>query len=74
MSNERAEVKTSEYLYGASALEWFYLSYPAALRKKIELANALIDELQKVHWKERDFQRVADIVNAIKFNEMLLKE
>lgn len=68
-------MKTSNYLYGVPDAEaWSNMSYREALEKKIALAKALINQLQTTSIMERDSTRIVDCLNAIRFNEQLLKE
>lgn len=50
------------------------MPYKQALEYKVASANALLAELLIPHYEVRDYERIADIHRAIKFNESLIKE
>ena len=68
-------MKNTEYLYGRKSLKGLAnMPYKEALEVKINLAESLINSLLKVHYMERDSERINDCKKAIKFNEELIKE
>lgn len=62
------------YLYGIRASVLADMPYKQALEYKVASANALLAELLIPHYEVRDYERIADIHRAIKFNESLIKE
>ena len=64
-------MKTTEYLYGCSIDT--LPSMDAGLRARIEAAEELLRILLDVPLSDRDWNRVADVVNAINHNNKLLK-
>ena len=66
--------KSTMYLYNIDPHVLADIPYKQALEYKIEAANILISELLIPHYTVRDYVRVADVLNAIKFNEVLLSE
>lgn len=66
--------KSTMYLYNLDPRVLADMPYKQALEHKIEAASVLVSELLIPHYTIRDYVRVADVFNAIKFNESLLKE
>lgn len=66
--------KSTMYLYNLDPHVLADMPYKQALEHKIEAASILVSELLVPHYTVRDYVRVADVFNAIKFNESLLKE
>jgi hypothetical protein len=67
-------MKDCYYLYGSDLKELKEMKYIDALKRKIELAENLIENLLKVDYMERDTQRINDSLKAIDFNKNLIKE
>ena len=65
-----------EYIYGVRSLKNVLEGelYETALKLKIQLSEILIDRLYKVHYTERDNDRIRAASNSKKFNEELLRE
>lgn len=61
-------------LYEVEPSIFYDMSYPDALKLKIELAKKLIAKLNKEHYLKRDSNKITKALSAIKFNETLLKE
>ena len=66
--------KSTMYLYNIDPHVLADMPYKQALEHKIEAAGILISELLIPHYTVRDYVRVADVLNAIKFNKALLSE
>lgn len=64
-------MKTTEYLYGCTIDT--LPSMDAGLRARIEAAEELLRTLLEVSLIDRDWNRIADVVNAISHNNKLLK-
>ena len=67
-------MKSTQYLYGIDSTRLAEIPYKQALEYKLSAANNLLKELLIPHYTIRDYKRIADINNAIKFNQSLLKE
>lgn len=66
--------KSTIYLYNLDPHVLADMPYKKALEYKIEAASILVSELLVPHYTVRDYVRITDVFNAIKFNESLLKE
>jgi hypothetical protein len=69
--------KKSEYLYGKPGSYFKNMIYREAVIEKIRLGKALRNELSKEvfdNGKHELNTRLNDVIKAIVFNEMLLKE
>ena len=62
------------YLYNINPTILADMLYKQALEHKIASANLLLTELLIPHYSVRDYERIADINRAIKFNQSLLSE
>lgn len=62
------------YLYNLEPRVLANMPYKQALEYKIKAASILVSELLIPHYTVRDYVRVTDVFNAIKFNESLLSE
>ncbi len=71
-----SEYTKTQLLYGIDVDPsiWATMLYPDALALKAKLAHARIGVLNSVHYMEKDSANITDCVNAIKFNEALLRE
>jgi len=67
-------LKKTEYLFGIPASVFKGMEYEEALRLKISSANNLLDVLQDVHYMERDYDRINDILSAIEHTSQQIKE
>lgn len=65
-------MKTTKYLYGCEIDE--LPNNDEALVVRIDKAKKLLDSLLEVPIKDRDFNRIKDIVEAISFNQKLLRK
>ena len=66
-------MKTSLYLYGQKK-DWGYLTYNAAIKRKILLANRELTKEYDKPMMERNTAKINDHIEAVKFNEVLLNE
>ena len=66
----------TQRLYGLDVQPslWTFMSYKDALTLKAELAWHRIAALNKAGYLWKDSANITDCVNAIKFNENLIKE
>lgn len=64
-------MKTTEYLYGCTIDT--LPSMDAGLKARIEAAENLLIKLLDVPISNRDWNRIADVVNSITHNNKLLK-
>lgn len=62
------------YLYNINPIILADMYYKQALEHKVASAEALLTELLIPHYEVRDYERIADIHRAIKFNQSLLSE
>ena len=67
-------IKSTKYLYDITPNSFAFLPYVEALEFKISAANTLLTQLLTPHFTKRDYIRIGDVINAIKFNQSLLKE
>jgi len=61
-------------LYGIDPRRFINMNYVDVLLLKIKLGNKAVEEILKVNYMERDTIKMNKVLNAIKFNEELLKE
>ena len=66
--------KSTTYLYNINPIVLADMPYQQALEYKITAANTLLAELLIPHYTVRDYVRISDINQAVKFNESLIKE
>jgi len=70
-------MKTISHLYYVKYAYWLDMPYSKALRTKIALSNIVISLIHNKPFKQKtneDIIRVKDCLDAITFNEKLLKE
>jgi len=69
-------MKDTERLYGINidTKPWAIMPYAEVLELKVNLAYKRIEFLNTSHYMDKDSANVTDCVNAMKFNEALLKE
>lgn len=65
---------TTQYLYNINPSKFSNMPYSQALQFKIDSAKKLIDDLQRVHYTQRDDERLNATYRAISFNYRLLEE
>lgn len=66
--------KNTQYLYGISAEEFRDMLYPDAIQLQIDSAKKLLDELVSVNYRDRDNQRIKEVLKHIKINKESLLE
>ena len=70
---EKRIVPTHE-LYGVSPSIFKEMNYVDVLELKIKAAGEVVRVEQTVHYMQRDSTKIMKALDAIKFNEQLLKE
>ena len=71
--SEKRIVPTHE-LYGVSPAIFKDMNYVDVLELKIKAAGKVVTNELKVHYMQRDSEKITKALDAIKFNELLLKE
>lgn len=66
--------KSSKYLYGINAEEFKDILYTDAIQLQIDSAKKLLDELVSVDYRDRDNQRIKEVLKHIKINKESLLE
>lgn len=67
--------QSTKYLYDIEPKVLSSMTYPEAIKLKIESARRLLkDTLLVPHYTQRDTTRINSVYKAIKFNESLLDE
>jgi hypothetical protein len=66
--------KSTAYLYDINPTVLADMQYKQALEYKLSSANVLLAKLLVPHYSIRDYERIANIHRAIKFNQSLLSE
>jgi len=61
-------------LYGIDPRCFIKMNYVDVLLLKIDLGNKVVNEILKVNYMKRDTIKMHKVLDAIKFNEELLKE
>ena len=72
--NNKIVRKTCEYLYDIHPRVFINLLYLDALKEKIKAADILLSKLLAEHYTTRDTIRIQHVLNAINFNNKLIKE
>lgn len=67
-------MKKSTYLYGDNYDVEYIRKHLSPHYRKIEWAKELIEKLYKEPLETRDFRRINDCLDAIKFNQKIINE
>ena len=67
-------MRTSEFLYGSSYDKEFVQEHLNLFHRQIIWAKELIEELQTVHFMDRDTFRINKAIEAIKWNEAMIAQ